>query len=171
MKNCAKNDCKVSKFSLLILLIGCALGVIACQSEKKQSPPPLSPEKMIQVLIDIHIAESQVPNLVSTPDSSYFLNKAFERKVFQKHKIDSAAYYQSYAYYLENIAEFEKMYAIVVDSLVYRESTHNLGKPLDTAQKKNTSQPTPTKPRIDSSGLELKKKLRKKLLQNRINEL
>lgn len=151
--------------------LGWLWGITACQNESKQLPPPIAPNKMIQILIDIHLAESQVPNLVSTPDSAYFLNKAFEQKVFQKHQIDSATYYQSYAYYLENIAEFEKIYAVVVDSLVYRESTHNLGKPLDSTQKKINSLPNPIKVPTDSSGLELKKKLRKKMLENRGKEL
>lgn len=170
MKNSLINFCRkiVNK---PLFAIGWLCGISACQNESKQLPPPITPDKMIQVLIDIHLAESQVPNLVSTPDSAYFLNKAFEQKVFQKHQIDSATYYQSYAYYLENIAEFEKMYAVVVDSLVYRESTHNLGKPMESSPKKTSSVPNPIKAPTDSSGLELKKKLRKKILENRGKEL
>ncbi len=160
---------KIASNSLMV--IGWLWGSVACQSNSKQVPTLIAPEKMIRILIDIHLAESQVPSLVSTPDSAYFLNKAFERKVFQKHQIDSATYYQSYAYYLENIAEFEKIYAVVVDSLVYRESTHNLGKPMESSSKKANSVPNLIKTPTDSSGLELKKKLRKKIFENRGKEL
>lgn len=136
----------------------------ACKEEKKQLLLPLSADKMVQVLIDMHLAESQVSSLVSTQDSAYFLNKAFEKKVFEKHHIDSTTYYRSYAYYLDNMAEFERIYGIVVDSLVYRESTYNLGKPItSTKREKNKAH----QPALDSTGLELRKHFRKKLLINR----
>lgn len=151
----------LKRWSLAVVI---ATGLAACGEEKAQLPSLLPAEKMVQVLIDMHLAESQVSSLVSTQDSAYFLNKAFEKKVFEKHHIDSTAYYRSYAYYLDNVAEFERIYGIVVDSLVYRESTHNLGKPIVSVKKEKNKT---TLPRVDSTGLELRKHLRKKLLLNR----
>ncbi|MFN3315983.1 MAG: hypothetical protein ACK40K_04160, partial [Raineya sp.] len=66
-------------------------------------------------------------------------------------------YYQSYQYYINRVEEFEKIYAIVIDSLAYRETKMDIGKPMDTSgvPKKNL------KPRsLDSSGLEIRRKIK-----------
>ncbi|GAB4124385.1 MAG: hypothetical protein OHK0045_11560 [Raineya sp.] len=117
---------------------------------------------MAKVLLEIHLAESQVPHFTQAPDSAQKIYRAFEKKVFEKTGIDSALYYQSYQYYANKAEEFEKIYAIVIDSLVYRESKRDIGKAIDSSVQKK---PNPKPLRIDSSGLKLKKKI--KLLQRK----
>ncbi len=129
----------------------------ACQSNENIEKKVLSPKEMAKVLIEIHLAESQIPHLSQFPDSAKKIYEKFEKKVFEKTGIDSALYYQSYQYYINQVEEFEKIYAIVIDSLVYRESRMDIGKPMDSSQ----MQKTPLKPRsIDSSGLELRKRIK-----------
>ncbi|MCU0437084.1 MAG: DUF4296 domain-containing protein [Raineya sp.] len=121
-------------FVIITLLV-----IISCQKEIETPKNLLQSKKMVAILIDIHLLESQTPHLTRTPDSSYILYKAFEKKIFQKHQTDSLTYQQSYRYYLNNLQEFEKIYAQVIDSLVYRESTLNLGKPILIEKVKDTT--------------------------------
>lgn len=116
---------------------------------------------MVTVLLQIHLLESEIPEMLHTPDSASLLYQAYEKRIFKKLQTDSATYYQSYQYYLNNLEDFEKIYARVVDSLIYREATRNLGKAMDTTKKKYTSPPIPL---IDSTLLEHKKM---KILKNR----
>jgi len=146
------------KICFLILLL------TSCQGKKNIETNILSPNQMAKVLIEIHLAESQIPHLALLPDSAQQIYRTFEKKVFDKAGIDSATYYQSYQYYLNRIEEFEKIYAVVIDSLVYRESRMDIGKPMDSSKKTNL----PQKLYIDSSGLELKKRKIKMLLRKEI---
>jgi len=146
------------KICFLILLL------TSCQDKKKVEANVLSPNQMAKVLIEIHLAEAQIPHLALSPDSAQQIYRTFEKKVFDKAGIDSATYYQSYQYYLNRIEEFEKIYAVVIDSLVYRESRMDIGKPMDSSTKTNF----PQKSYIDSSGLELKKRKIKMLLRKEI---
>lgn len=138
--------------------LGIILLLIACQKKQNTEAKVLSPTQMVKVLVEIHLAESQIPHLSQSPDSAKAIYEQFEKKVFAKTGIDSATYYQSYQYYSNRVEEFEKIYAVVIDSLVYRESKMDIGKPMDT------SRPLPKpaiKPRnLDSSGLELRKKIK-----------
>ncbi len=141
-----------------LILIFLLASFLACQSNENTEKKVLSPKEMAKVLTEIHLAESQIPHLSQFPDSAKKIYEKFERKVFEKTGIDSALYYQSYQYYINQVEEFEKIYTIVIDSLVYRESRMDIGKPMDSSQ----IQKTPLKPHsIDSSGLELKKRIKK----------
>ncbi|KOY84992.1 hypothetical protein AD998_01490 [bacterium 336/3] len=120
-----------------IIVIG--IFMFSCKEQTETPRNVIQPKKMVAVLIDIHLLESQVPHLTRMPDSAHFLYKAYEKKIFQKHQIDSLTYQQSYRYYLNNLQEFEKIYAQVIDSLVDRESTLNIGKPIIIEKKKDSS--------------------------------
>lgn len=134
-----------------------AILVFSCQNKQNSETKILSPTQMAKVLTEIHLAESQIPHLSQFPDSAKKIYEKFEKKVFEKTGIDSALYYQSYQYYINQVEEFEKIYAIVIDSLVMRDVRMDIGKPMDSSQ----IQQTPLKPRsIDSTGLELRKKIK-----------
>ena len=147
----------LQKFFTLLLFVF----LFACQNKQNSETKILPPSKMAKVLSEIHLAESQIPHLVLSPDSAQKIYRVFEKKVFEKTGVDSSLYYQSYQYYVNRVEEFEKIYMIVIDSLVYRESKMDIGKEMDSSmQKKNSPRPL-----IDSSGLDLKKRI--KLLQRK----
>lgn len=143
-------------FSFLLLVFGSLL--LACQDNQNSEIKALSPTQMAKVLIEIHLAESQIPHLALSPDSAQQIYKVFEKKVFEKVGIDSALYYQSYQFYINRVEEFEKIYAIVIDSLAYRESKMDIGKTMDSSK---IQQPKTNQSRnIDSSGLKIKKRIK-----------
>ncbi len=80
--------------------------------------PLLSQEKMISFLIDLHLTEAKMNYLdIRQTDSADWVFRNYEEYLFEKHKIDAPAYYQSYQYYLAHMKQMENIYAAVVDSL------------------------------------------------------
>lgn len=102
----------------LILLI--PLFVACSQSEEDKTMLPKS--KMISILNDIHIAESEITikNLPSDSAKLYFYK--FEQAIFKKHSTDSATFNKSFKYYLSQGVLFDQIYGEVVDSLGLKES-------------------------------------------------
>jgi len=150
---------------LILSFILCFGVFVACKKNTDTPEGILESKKMVAVLIDIHLLESQIPHLTKMPDSSYILYKSYEKKIFQKHKIDSTTYKQSYSYYLNNLQEFEKIYGQVIDSLVYRETTLNMGKPMQVPKKDSIELKGKDSSKINIEKLKLQKK-RKNLILN-----
>lgn len=98
--------------------------VTAC-TEQKAPPPPgtLQESKMIDVLVDIHIAEALVSSETLTKDDAKKLFKMYEDSIFNIHNISREAYYNSHDYYTHDADKFKLIYKVVVDSLTARKNT------------------------------------------------
>ena len=102
----------------------CFLLMASCKSAPKTPPGILDQNSMINVLIDIHVAEAQANSAgLRSQDSVQVYYKVLEKDVFGKYGIDSTRYYDSYRYYMENIKQMDQIYAAVVDSLSLRENS------------------------------------------------
>jgi hypothetical protein len=91
-----------------------------------ENPKPkdlLSEEKMVNVLIDIHLTEGIASSLPIPYDSSQVLYSLLEKEVFVKHQVEDSVFTRSMIYYLQDPAIMDRIYARVVDSLVVRESS------------------------------------------------
>lgn len=94
----------------------------ACQppdSDRTLKPDNLVPvDKMVQILTEVHLAESRVSKLgLSASDSSAMVYKRLERQIHKKLNVDTAAYNRSYTYYAANPAKLEAIYKEVVKNL------------------------------------------------------
>jgi hypothetical protein len=97
---------------------------MACVKEPLPPPNTLSKDQMINILIDIHLAEAKVGRLpFRSLDSSKALFRKMELDIFKKHQVDTATYRKSFEFYLNNTSRLDEIYAAVIDSLSYREST------------------------------------------------
>jgi Domain of unknown function (DUF4296) len=108
-----------------IVIIFCSV-LLACNIGSKPNDL-LPPQTMIAILEDIHLIEAKVTkhSLAST-DSSNMLYNAWERKIFQKHQIDTAVYHRSYRYYIEHTDEFTEIYQQIIKNLEAREKASNV---------------------------------------------
>jgi hypothetical protein len=91
-----------------------------------ENPKPkdlLSEEKMVNVLIDIHLTEGIASSLPIPYDSSQVLYSLLEKEVFVKHQVEDSVFTRSMIYYLQDPAIMDRIYVRVVDSLVVRESS------------------------------------------------
>lgn len=86
----------------------------------------MSQDKMVEVLIDIHLIEGLTSAMPVAYDSSKVLYKIFENEVFLNHEVSDSVFTQSMLYYLRDPAEMERIYSRVVDSLVVRESSDGI---------------------------------------------
>lgn len=111
-------DKKMKTISMLILFISLTL---AC-SQADEDKTMLLKSKMISILNDIHIAESEIAikNLPSDSARLYFYQ--FQKGIFEKHDTDSTTFNKSFKYYLSQGVLFDQIYGEVVDSLGLKES-------------------------------------------------
>ncbi|WP_192346404.1 DUF4296 domain-containing protein [Algoriphagus sp. Y33] len=108
-----------------LILSFCILSLVSCDSAKKPEGL-LSEEKMVEVLIDIHLTEGITSSMPVAYDSSRVLYSLLEKDVFLKHEVIDSVFTQSMLYYLRDPDEMERIYSRVVDSLVVRESSDGI---------------------------------------------
>jgi len=97
---------------------------VACSQSPKPPPGTLTEDQMINILIDIHVAEAKANSAsLRSQDSVAVYYKVLEREVFKKHGVDSVKYYSSYRYYMQHLKQMDQIYAAVVDSLSLRENS------------------------------------------------
>ncbi|TXD75851.1 DUF4296 domain-containing protein [Algoriphagus ratkowskyi] len=107
---------------IFLLLSFCLLSFASCNSANKPSGL-LAEDKMVEVLIDIHLTEGLTSAMPVAYDSSRVLYSLLEKDVFLKHEVSDSVFTQSMLYYLRDPAEMEQIYSRVVDSLMVRESS------------------------------------------------
>lgn len=91
--------------------------ISACGKQETVPDDILSEDQMVDILIDIRTAEGKVSTLNLSKDSSANLYAILERRIFEKHELDTTVYTESYNYY---ILHPERLLAItdrVIDSL------------------------------------------------------
>ena len=104
-------------FPYLIL----AILLFSCGGNGNQSPNILPPETMIGMMTDLRILEGRVTVLNLGDDSSRNLYKELEKRIFDKHQVDSLTYVKSYQYYLLRTEEALFIADAVIDSLKVRQ--------------------------------------------------
>src|SRR5699024_9047831 len=91
-------------------------------NDKERPAHILSEERMVDFLIDLHIAEARVNDMSIRRDSAKIVFEKVEDSLFKKHGIvNDSIYAISYEYYLNHIEGLDKIYGAVVDSLSLRE--------------------------------------------------
>jgi hypothetical protein len=96
---------------MLLLFVG-----FAC-SKQKIPEGILSEDKMVEVLVDIHLAEGMVSSLPIHYDSMRVLYPYFESEVFLKHDMPDSVFRKSLEYYMLDIKTMDRLYARTIDSL------------------------------------------------------
>lgn len=103
----------------------CCLLIAACSpgaNDQTRRPDNLLPaDQMVDILTEVHIAESRVSKLgLTAADSSALIYRHLEQKIYRKLKVDTAAYRQSYNYYASDPTQLEAIYKEVVKKLQQR---------------------------------------------------
>ncbi len=76
---------------------------------------------MVNVLVDIHMAEGIASSLPVSYDSSKKLYPMLEHEVYKKHEINDSIFRESLQFYLRDAGKMEELYSRVIDSLNVRE--------------------------------------------------
>jgi Domain of unknown function (DUF4296) len=98
--------------SLTILIL---TGLFSCETEEKEPPPKnLIPiPRMVAFLNDIHDTESTLLLSGIRQDTTNALYPLLEKKIFEKHHLDSARVMTSLKYYTENIELLDSIYSLL----------------------------------------------------------
>jgi hypothetical protein len=110
---------------ILYLLI--TLTAISCGPAVDPPPANLIPKvEMIQLLIDMHLAEGKAFAMDVGQDSSKVLSAILGAEALQKHNTTEQVFLESYNYYLTREQEMYTIYQAVLDSLNFREKIQNI---------------------------------------------
>lgn len=77
----------------------------------------LNEDKMVEILVDIHLAEGLVSTFPIHYDSSRILYPYFEIEVFKKHSVPDSVFKKSMEFYMRDVKAMDRMYARTIDSL------------------------------------------------------
>ncbi|MCH7398955.1 DUF4296 domain-containing protein [Belliella sp. DSM 107340] len=94
---------------IIILLYGCKDGNIPSGV--------LDEDKMVSVLIDIHLAEGFASTFPINYDSSRTIYPMLETDVFRKHNVSDTVFHESLEFYLAHPRKIDRIYARAIDSL------------------------------------------------------
>lgn len=111
-----------------VFLFTVALIVFSCGKKVEVPANILSEAQMVDIMIDIRLAEGKVSNLTLSNDSSAVLFNVLETQIFADHEIDSSNYIESYNYYLLNPEKFLRITDVVIDSLKVRQQVLTTGR-------------------------------------------
>jgi hypothetical protein len=96
------------------------LFIFSCGNEKTPKGI-LAESEMVELLIDIHMAEGYVSSFPIHYDSSAKLYPLLEKRVFDKHKVSDSVFKVSLEYYMKDVRAMSSIYDRVIDSLSVRE--------------------------------------------------
>ncbi len=99
----------LAAFYIVIFLVTC--------SKDKETKKVIAPDKLYNLLIDMHLADASLDNTYQT-DSLLMKAKSKYNYIFDKHETDSATFVYNLDYYTRNKSkELTQIYTKVVDSL------------------------------------------------------
>lgn len=91
--------------------------LFSCEAEEEIPENLISKDSMVNILIDVHIAEGKTTQSGLPRDSALAYYRFLEDEIFEKYDIDSARYNMSMHYYTEQIDVLDEIYEVVLDSL------------------------------------------------------
>jgi hypothetical protein len=105
-----------TKILLVVVVAGCMLG---CKKDEKPANV-LSQAQMVNVIIELYIAEERADATGIPYDSIRKIFPRFESRTFDKLGVKDSLFKNSLDYYLANPKKLELIYTAVVDSLSLR---------------------------------------------------
>ena len=95
----------------------------SCNRQQQETTPGklLSPDSMVSILVDIHLAEAAA-NVTRINDVQSFKAQELYPSIYKSHYTDSATFHNSFNYYLKRPEKLEAIYEKVLNELSKRES-------------------------------------------------
>src|SRR5262245_11637473 len=106
----------------ILILSFIALAVGSCKRREEKVPGNLiSPDSMVSILVNIHLAEAAA-NITRINDVQSFKARELYPAIFKTHRTDSITFHSSFDYYLQRPKKLETIYDKVLNELSRRES-------------------------------------------------
>lgn len=101
---------------LLLLLI---VSLVAC-SREEIIPLPLTQDKLVDVLVDVHVAEAMIDKIGAVDQDT--VGKVYYRMIFREHGITQQAFDESMSILREDPKRLNDLYEQILDTLNVREA-------------------------------------------------
>lgn len=103
--------------SAAVFFLCVSVFLLSCSKKEEQIPAGIIPkEKMVQVMVDVHLAEARLQMNMAI-DNSFVTKQSYYKFIFQKYKISYADLSTSYNYYSAHPEVFSKIYDEVITEL------------------------------------------------------
>lgn len=107
------------KTTAYIGLISCLIFFVSCGD--KEIPIPLSEEKLVDIMIDMHIAEAMIEKLpVSDRDT---VGHVYYRMIYREHEVSQEDFDESMKVLREDPERLNAIYVLVMEQLNVLEAT------------------------------------------------
>ncbi len=106
-----------------LLLLALLLVLPACQRPEDVPAPAdlMAREKIVPLLADLHVLETQVENSRLPPDSAKVLFREQQKALFRSRQVTDSAFQRSYRYYSIHHKDLNELYQAVIDTLGLRQ--------------------------------------------------
>jgi len=100
------------------IAIGFSIALIAAACAREKRPSDVFDQKrMVEIMVDVHLAEGAEKTDLLTTDSVRISEKALCKHIFKKHGITEEEYNRSFTWYSEHLEEFDEVYVKVIEKL------------------------------------------------------
>lgn len=112
-----RGDSEIYSVPLCLCVLFVFLFFFSCSKKEEKIPAGIiSKEKMVQLLVDYHLAEAQT-QFHSTTDDAKTLKQSYYKFIFAKHKTDYNKLKKSFDFYSSHPEIFSKIYDDVITEL------------------------------------------------------
>ncbi len=115
MSRCAVNVCFSIVIKRIIYIVLVCFTVSCAQKERPENV--FSPDKMADVMLDVHLTQGITQARILTKDSTLVSSEALTNFVYEKHQITEEDYQRSFDWYSDNLKDFDAVYARVIEKL------------------------------------------------------
>ncbi len=119
------------KYKNIVFLL-LVVAFFSCDKEAYKKPKNLiSEKKMVNIMVDLHIAEATYRKFRYTKDNwiSKVSSASFYHSILDKYKVSQSNFEESYLYYVSRPKKYEKIYSAVTDRLNAKEEEYLPQKP------------------------------------------
>jgi hypothetical protein len=110
-----------NKIFLSLILSAILMGFFACQDGKKNTAEKpnnlVSPQKMEQMLSELHIVDALINQKNLSADSAKKLSTDYYDFIYRKYAVTANDFNNSFQYYLHNPADMDSIYLKVLENL------------------------------------------------------
>ncbi len=110
-----------NKIFLSLILSAFLMGLFACQDGKQNTAEKpnnlVSPEKMEQMLSELHIVDALINQKNIAADSAKKLSTDYYDLIYRKYAVTANDFNKSFQYYLHNPADMDSIYVKVLENL------------------------------------------------------
>ena len=118
--NRISTDKKMKKYFLILL----TFLLLSCNHKKEKTAAPdiIPKQEMIQILVDVELAESAISMEQVKSKSIDLYSNYYYNAIFKKYKISQQQFEESLRYYLKKNDDFNEMFVQVINILSRKQS-------------------------------------------------